>query len=118
MALAAGRRMDGIEKYVTELNISLFIDLLEEEHDGARRSHLKKLLLAEEDRFARMAERLQVAENCLVKCAQRVNELRVRVDGMTPDHPHRAVAQRVLENLLDIEAVVQDHKNRLKNLLN
>lgn len=109
--------MDNIEKYVTDSNITHFLDTLENEPDGPMRSVFKDLLLHEEDRFGKLSERLEVAEDCLSKCSKRIRDQRDRIAGMDGDHPRLAVAKKVLTNMLDIRAVVQAHKDRLKNML-
>lgn len=109
--------MDNVERYVSDLNINHFLDTLEKEPDGPMRSVLKNLLLREENRFAKLSERLETAENCLSKCARRIREQRDRIAGMDGNHPHLASAKRLLANMLDIHAVVQAEKDRLKNML-
>ncbi|HWC63636.1 MAG TPA: hypothetical protein VG501_08440 [Rhizomicrobium sp.] len=106
--------MDGAHKYVTEQNISRFMSALEHEADPAQRSVLTRLLIAEEDRFGRASERLEIAQQCLEKCSQRIAIFRARIDALEPDHPLCEIARRTLANMLAVRKTITSRIAHLK----
>jgi hypothetical protein len=112
-----GVAVNRMEKYDTQQNIALFLNLLEEQPEGAYRERLKGLLLQEEDRFGKIAERLGIAETVLETCSVRIRDQRVRINGMDGNHPRLAMANFLLANMLDIHSVVKSHRDYLQNTL-
>ena len=106
--------MDHLERYVTEENLALFVDLIEQEQDDCQRTLLKNMLVAEENRYAANAERLDVAELCRDKCLKRIDAQRSRIAAMRDGHPHKATAELFLANLLDLQALVEFRITGLK----
>lgn len=107
--------MDHVDRYVAHSNVCRFLDQLEREPDGSMRSVLQRLLLAEEDRFAKHSERLAMAETAYAMCQQRVREQRSRIANIGEDDPRMASAKRLLANMVDSLWIVQTQRDRLKS---
>ncbi len=60
--------MDGMDRYVTEENISRFIDLLAHEPRPQERVTLAHLLQKEEDKFAKGVERCEAVRRWIERC--------------------------------------------------
>ena len=106
--------MDNVAKYVTELNIARFLDLLEREQEPAQRQLWTKLLVAEEDRFGALSEKLENARRCLQNCSTRIGNQQALIDRMYGGHPSRQPAQDLLINLMEIRLSVQGYIDQLK----
>jgi hypothetical protein len=109
--------MDSIEKFVAELNISRFVSQLEIEADPMQRQLWTKLLLAEENRFAKLSERLDMSERCLEGCNGRIREQQERMGRMDESHPQFESAKAFLANLHEIEHSVSAYRKTLMALM-
>ncbi|HVZ27581.1 MAG TPA: hypothetical protein VG798_02905 [Rhizomicrobium sp.] len=106
--------MDQAAKFVAQANIGRFLGLLEREQDTVRCSLWTRLLIAEEDRFAQISERLEIAENCLATCSRHIVNQRGRLASMDGTDSRLVVAKLLLSNLLDVRAAVEAHITMLK----
>jgi hypothetical protein len=61
--------MDAVERFVIDGNISRFVGMLRDETNPARQDMLRRLLIAEEDRFGLRCDCLQAAERHLMEGA-------------------------------------------------
>lgn len=109
--------MDETQKFVSELNISRFLDWLAADQEPAQRALRTRLLIAEEDRFGSAAEKLDMVEHCLESCASRIMAQRLRLEGMPPDHPQRAPAERLLMNMIETRSCVRHRRDCLRKAL-
>jgi hypothetical protein len=62
--------MGDIEQFVIDGNVSRFVDLLRSETDPRRQDSVKRLLIAEEDKFGRTGFCLQMLERHLTDGAE------------------------------------------------
>ena len=77
-------------------------DLLRVETDPSRRAVLRYLAIAEEDRCAERAGRLDEVEGWISAGAARIARQRELVDRYDAGCPHRDAAQTLLANLEDL----------------
>ncbi|MEW6634439.1 MAG: hypothetical protein AB1440_26480 [Pseudomonadota bacterium] len=83
------------------------------ETDGQVRSTLRSLLVAEEDKFARLSERLDVVDQNLLRVADRTTQQRSILDGLPGDGDGAALARRYLENLEQLHELFAATRRRM-----
>ena len=106
------RAMDQTE-WIAIQNVTRFTDQLRSEPDPFRRERLQKLLIEEEDRLALNCEQLAKFEQEIAKSEERIKFQRARVAAMEEAERDSAVARSVLENLIQIQAIYKQHRQRI-----
>ena len=99
--------MDDVERFVVEGNISRFVDLLRAETDSFRRETLKRLLVAEENRFGSVADRLQTVERHLTDGEALIAQQRRLIARMKGDGGDAGAAERLLRSFEVIQDLLQ-----------
>ena len=94
---------------ITE-NAADLIALLEAETDPRRRTVLTDLLIAEENAIARGCSRAALANALVARERKRVRRQRTLVSRMPADAPQRRVAERILENMLQLQDLFESHR--------
>jgi fructose-bisphosphate aldolase class 1 len=104
--------MDELQRFVSEQNISRFVDQLRRESKAVRQNTLKRLLIEEENRFAAAAERLQVVDKNIVDGAARIAS-QARVVSRLKSNGHDArEAERTLQNFEMIQGLFISYRTR------
>lgn len=95
-----------MDRFIAKENIKHFVDRLQTEEDGLTRVTLQKLLIAEEDKFAQLSERLDMVEQNIVRISDlavlqraRVNDIRAGQNGHDANLAHQHLSN--LEKLYD-----------------
>ena len=88
--------MDEFDRTVCDGNILCFADQLRWERDPARREALKRLLIAEEDRFGATEDRLRMVERKLVDGADLIVRQRRLIADMKSGGTDTSSAERTL----------------------
>ncbi|CDX56164.1 conserved hypothetical protein [Mesorhizobium plurifarium] len=88
-----------MDRFIARENIKHFVDRLHTETDQRTRSTLQKLLIAEEDKLAKLSERLDVMDHNVLRITDLAVMQRARLNGAHMDGDGAALARRHLENL-------------------
>lgn len=104
--------MDQFE-WVALQNVTRFTDQLQSEPDPFRRQRLQKLLIEEEDRLAVNYEQLAKFEQEIARSEERIRFQRTRVAVMEDAQRDTTVARSILENLIQIQAIYKQHRQRI-----
>ncbi|CDX31821.1 conserved hypothetical protein [Mesorhizobium sp. ORS 3359] len=88
-----------MDRFIARENIKHFVDRLQTETDDGIRATVQGLLIAEEDKFAKLSERLDMVDQNILRIADLATLQRARVNDMHPDGDGAALAHRHLENL-------------------
>ena len=99
--------MDDVERFVIDGNISRFVDQLRGERDPSRQQVLKRLLIAEESRFAATLDRLQMVERYLTEGEERIANQRRLVAAMRNNGGDAGAAERTLRAFESIQDIFQ-----------
>jgi hypothetical protein len=105
--------MDDVQKFVTGLNISRFLDSLTVERDRSRRNLWTQLLIAEIDRFGALDERLNLLDDCMESCSRRIAAQRARFQEPHGDGLDRELEDAYLANLIEIEHSIRARRVHL-----
>ena len=99
--------MDNVERFVIEGNISRFVDKLRVETNPSRQEMLRRLLIAEEDRFGVTEDRLQVAERHLTGGQALIDKQRRLVTETRNNGGDAGPAERLLCTFESIQGLFQ-----------
>ena len=105
--------MDDVQKFVTGLNISRFLDSLTVEQDRSRRNLWTQLLIAEIDRFGALDERLNLLDDCMESCSRRIAAQRARFLEPHGDGLDHELEGAYLANLIEIEHSIRARRLQL-----
>ena len=97
--------MDEVERFVVEGNISRFVDLLRTETNSFRRETLKRILIAEENRFGSVADRLETVERHVTDGEARIAQQRRLVARMKGNGGDAGAAERMLDAFESIQDI-------------
>ena len=102
-----------LAEWIAIQNVTRFTDELRSEPDPFRRQRLQTLLIEEEDRLASNYEQLAKFEAEIAKSEERINFQRARVAAMESAERDTTAARSVLENLVQIQAIYKQHRQRI-----
>ena len=102
-----------LAEWIAVQNVTRFTDQLRSESDPFRRQRLQTLLIEEEDRLASNYEQLAKFEDEIAKSEERINFQRARVAAMESAERDTTAARSVLENLVQIQAIYKQHRQRI-----
>lgn len=113
--------MDQIEQFVSDLNISNFVDQLGRERDAKNQSMLKRLLIEEENKFGATAERLNMVDRHIFDAAIRIarqKELVAQLKGKGRDPADAEKTLQTFEMILDLfhsfRSIIVENMNQRK----
>ncbi|RWA77574.1 MAG: hypothetical protein EOQ28_02235 [Mesorhizobium sp.] len=101
--------------FVHRENIKHFADRLATETDEATRATLKTLLIAEEDKFAKLSERLDIVDQNILRIADLAVLQRTRVNDIRLDDDGADLARRHLQNLEQLYDLFVASRQRVVN---
>jgi hypothetical protein len=110
--------MDALARFISDQNIARYADLLHHESDPKRRATLELLLLEEEDRFARDAERLDLAERLLANGEERIARQRTLISGLRDNGHNVGRAEIFLTNMLVTQQLFRNFHASALNAIN
>ena len=99
--------MDEVERFVIDGNVSRFVDQLRAETDSFRRETLKRLLMAEINRFGSVADRLQTTERHLTDGQALIAQQRRLIAKMKSNGGDASTAERMLRTFESIQDLFQ-----------
>ena len=103
-----------MDRFIARENIKHFFDRLQTEEDGAVRATLHRLLLAELDKFAKLAERLDMVDHNISRVTDLALLPRARVNGMGANQDSdAALARQHLFNLEGLYEVFVEYRRHL-----
>jgi len=102
--------MDSTAQFVSDLNVARFLEKLRLEDDPAIRASLQRLLLEEEDKFGRGADRIgnvqrHIAEGSRQIALQKALIARLRINGQDVRR-----AENTLRNLIEIQRIFERYR--------
>lgn len=98
-------------RFVHEANIARFIHLLEREPDMETQGLLRRLLVEEEDRLGQSLERFDIMDRHIGRTNFLIAQHRLRVEQMRARGQDVAEAERLLDNMLDVEKLLVRTRN-------
>src|SRR5215469_5072106 len=104
--------------FVRDLNIASFVRQLEHELNPAKRATLKSLLLQEEDKFGRAAEKLNRIDHLIIDGQARVARQKDLIKDLRSRGSPVEMAERVLANLEEVQALLVVMHLQIKALMN
>jgi len=108
---AKGIVMDSTARIVSDLNVARFVDRLQLELDPAKRASLQRLLLEEEDKFGRRAERLSDVQRHLAEGSRRIALQKALIETLKANGQEVRLAERTLSNLVEIQRIFEQYRH-------
>ena len=102
--------MDSTARIVSDLNVARFVDRLQLEPDPAKRASLQRLLLEEEDKFGRRAERLSDVQHHLAEGSRRIALQKALIENLKANGQEVRLAERTLSNLAEIQRIFEQYR--------
>ena len=103
--------MDSTARIVSDLNVARFMDRLQLELDPAKRASLQRLLLEEEDKFGRRAERLSDVQRHLAEGSRRIALQKALIETLKANGQEVRLAERTLSNLVEIQRIFEQYRH-------
>jgi len=103
--------MDSTARIVSDLNVARFVDRLQLELDPAKRASLQRLLLEEEDKFGRRAERLSDVQRHLAEGSRRIALQKALIETLKANGQEVRLAERTLSNLVEIQRIFEQYRH-------
>ncbi len=103
-----------MDRFVHDQNLRRFVDLLEREPDGPRRTVLQELLIEEENRFGERQERLEQAEVLIVRGRERIRR-QVELVARLSDGDGADMAKATLRNLMHTQSLFEAFREVMMN---
>ena len=103
--------MDSTARIVSDLNVARFVDRLQLELDPAKRASLQSLLLEEEDKFGRRAERLSDVQRHLAEGSRRIALQKALIETLKANGQEVRLAERTLSNLVEIQRIFEQYRH-------
>jgi len=95
-----------MERFIHRENVNNYLDQLRREVDPVTRSTLRTLLVEEMKKFANSSENLDLADRHLSDCKLRILRQHRIIDDLRQESRSMAEAEQLLDNLIDIEALL------------
>lgn len=103
-----------MDRFVHDQNLIRFVDLLEREADGPKRTVLQQLLIEEENRFGERQERLEQTEVLIVRGRERIRR-QVELVARLADCDTAEVAKATLRNLVQTQSLFEAFREVMMN---
>ena len=100
--------MEELERYVIDGNISRFVDRLRAEMDPARQQTLRRLLIAEENRFGATQDCLQTVERHLTEGEERIANQKRLIAATLSNGGDAGVAEQLLRVFESTQDLLQE----------
>jgi hypothetical protein len=108
-----------VEKFLCERNIDAFVDRLRVTRDGIERETLLRLLIQEEDKFARTSEYCSMLERHIAAGEARIQKQRQLIERLKQNSRILQDAEFVLQTLITTqELFVRQHQRLSRELAN
>jgi hypothetical protein len=102
--------MDDLSTWVSTQNVLRFTDQMRLETDVAKRQQIQQLLVDEEDRLGFRQEQLENVENAIADGHRRIAFQREKIAALERSGRDAAIAQSLLENLIQVQNVHQQYR--------
>jgi hypothetical protein len=105
---------------ISDLNVARYIDRLQLEPDPATRALLKSLLVKEEDKLGRRAERLSNLQRYIDEGGRRIALQKALIENLIAKGHDLRLAQRTLRtlsNLVEIQRLFERHRETIVDTL-
>ena len=102
--------MDKTAQFVSDLNVARFVDRLQLENEPTRRTVLQKLLIEEEDKLGRNAERLNKLQRHITEGNRRIALQKALIERHRANGQDIRLAERTLDNLFEIQRIFEHHR--------
>ncbi len=103
--------MNTSERSRVDRTISQLVDRLESETAPAAKDGLRRLMIAEADRFAARTERLELIDQWIVECEMRIARAHELMNGVSADSPVAGQIHRAMKNLADLSAFLVNYRS-------
>jgi len=101
--------MEDTAQFVGDLNVARFVEKLWSERDPDTRVSLKKLLVEEEDKFGRRAERLSNLQRYIVEGNRRIASQKSLIRRLSASGHDIRMAEITLSNLMEIQGLFEQY---------
>ncbi len=98
------------ERSRVDRTVSQLVDRLESETAPAAKDGLRRLLIAEEDRFATRAERLELIDQWIVECEARIARALELMNAVSADSSVAGNIRCAVKNLADLLAFLVNYR--------
>ena len=105
--------MDETTQFVSDLNVARFVDRLQLEDEPTRRAVLQKLLVEEEDKLGRNAERLSTLQRHITEGNRRIGLQKAVIERLRTNSCDIRLAERTLNNLFEIQRIFEHHRQAI-----
>jgi hypothetical protein len=109
--------MDETAQFVSDLNVARFVDGLQLEDEPTRRALLQKLLIEEEDKLGRNAERLSKLQRHITEGNHRIAMQKALIERLRANGHDIRLAERTLNNLSEIQRILEHHRQCVLNAM-
>lgn len=103
--------MNASERSRVDRTISQLVDRLESETAPAAKDGLRRLMIAEEDRFASRTERLELIDQWIVECGARTARTHELMNEVPGDGEASDEFRCALKNLGDLAAFLANYRS-------
>jgi hypothetical protein len=97
-------------RFVSDLNVARFVARLRSEDDPATRTSLRRLLIEEEDKFGRKAERLSNLHRHIAEGRRRIEIQKALITKLKTVGKDARLAESTLSNLLETQRIFEHHR--------
>jgi CRP-like cAMP-binding protein len=97
-------------------NLDHYFELLKTESDPRARGALISLLVKEEDRFGNWSQRVDQVDDYIVRGRAQVRQQERILARLMSDGPNAGLAQRALENMREIVAILETYRQGLQEM--
>ena len=102
--------MDATNRQAVDRNVSHIVERLQTETSPAAKDSLRRLMIAEEDRFASAVEKLELIDRWIAECDVRRAQIG-KFAGLFPaDSETTALTERTLNNLAALSAFLARYR--------
>jgi hypothetical protein len=98
---------------ISDLNVARFVDRLQLEPDPATRASLKSLLIKEEDRLGRSAERLGKLQRYIDEGSRRIALQKALIENLVAKGHDVSLAKRTLNSLVEIQRIFEQYREAI-----
>ena len=102
--------MDEMAQFISNLNVARFVDKLKLEHEPTRWAILQKLLIEEEDKFGRNAERLSKLQRHITESNRRIGLQKAVIERLRANGYDIRLAETTLTNLFEIQRIFKHRR--------
>jgi hypothetical protein len=104
--------MDDTTQFVCDHNVARFVQRLRSEHNPDTRASVRRLLVEEEDKFGRSAERLVKLQHYITEGIQRIASQEALIRKLRANGQDIGLAEITLGNLVEIQTLFEQYHKR------